>query len=114
MAGSSGGAGTGPRAASRSSPIAITSRAPARCAAAASAGSVTTRAAPESASWAASSRSEAAALTPVTATPARIAPSVTPAHGGRFGAHSASTSPGPSPRSASSAATRSARPASSA
>ena len=34
---------------------------------------------------------------PATAPPARIAPSATPAHGGTFGAHSATTSPGATP-----------------
>ena len=40
---------------------------------------------------------------PVTAPPAAIAPNATPAHGGMFGAHSASTSPGAKPRAASAA-----------
>src|SRR5215217_4610145 len=43
---------------------------------------------------------------PITVRPAAIAPSATPAHCGKFGAHSASTSPVPKPRSVSPAATR--------
>ena len=63
--------------------------------------------APESASWRSTSGVVAAGLMPVTAPPRLIAASATPAHGAMFGAWIASTSPGPNPRAASSAATRS-------
>ncbi len=65
--------------------------------------------APESASWRSTSGRVAAGLMPVTAPPRLIAASATPAHGAMFGALIASTSPGPKPRAASSAATRSTR-----
>ena len=68
--------------------------------------------APESASWRSTSSGVAAGLMPVTAPPAVIAASATPTHGAMFGALMASTSPGPKPREASSAATRSTRDAS--
>ena len=51
--------------------------------------------APESASWRATSSSVADGPMPVTAPPAVIAASATPAHGAMFGALMASTSPGP-------------------
>ena len=99
------------------SPRTTTSPAPAVAAAARAAGTscgtVTRTEAPASASWAASSRSVQAGLAPVTVPPAAMAPSATPAHWGRFGAHSASTSPGPKPRAASPAATPWTRSASS-
>ena len=65
--------------------------------------------APESATWRSTSGVVAAGLMPVTAPPRVIAASATPAHGARLGALIASTSPGPKPRAASSAATRSTR-----
>ena len=70
---------------------------------------VTSRDAPESISWRSTSAGVHTALTPVTAPPAAIAPRAMPAHGGTFGAWSASTSPGANPRAASVAATRSER-----
>ena len=69
--------------------------------------------APESATWRATSSPVACVPMPVTAPPAVMAASATPAHGAVFGALIASTSPGPKPREASSAVTRSTRPASS-
>ena len=68
--------------------------------------------APESASWRSTSVAVAAGPMPVTAPPGVIAASATPTHGAMFGALMASTSPGPKPRAASSAATRSTRAAS--
>jgi len=98
-------------------PSTTSSRTPAAAAAARAAGSsggtVTRTEAPASASWAVSSRSVQPGLAPVTVPPAAMAPRATPAHWGRFGAHSASTSPGRNPRAASPAATPRTRSASS-
>ena len=66
----------------------------------------------QSISCAASSRSVATGLTPVTVAPAAIAPSAAMTHSGELGAQMASTSPAPRPRAASPAAARSMRAAS--
>ena len=63
----------------------------------ASAGTVTSTDAPESASCTSSSRRVEAGVYPGDRASAAIAPSATPAHCGRFGAHTANTSPSPKP-----------------
>ena len=105
--------GVAPSASPRTTSSRTPAPAAAERAAGTSGGTVTRTEAPASPSWVASSRSVEAGLAPVTVPPAAIAPSATPAHWGRFGAHSASTSPGPKPRAASPAATPRTRSASS-
>jgi len=109
--------GVAPSASAPASPRTTSSRTPAAAAAARAAGTrcgtVTRTEAPASASWVASSRSVEVGLAPVTVPPAAMAPRATPAHWGRLGAHSVSTSPGRNSRAASPAATPRTRSASS-